>query len=231
MNKEIFDQALKWYLLHCENTVRKEQITTLTQLLRENFYLDKINCIETGASQNKADGAVGLYFSKLSELTKGEFISVDNSQDIVEKSKELYKEYEIKTYHHVQDSVDFLNHTKFVSNLVHLDSWDLDLKNPFPSALHGWLEFQAIKDKMPVGSIVVIDDNYYKGTWVDWVEERNLMDYGDQNVPWERLDINYPIVGKGSLIYHYIERKGTGWVKLNEDVAGANVKLVIQKIK
>lgn len=231
MNKEIFDQALEWYLPHCENISRKQQITTLTQLLREHFYLDKINCIETGASQNKADGAVGLYFSKLSELTKGEFISVDNSQDIVEKSIELYKQYEIKTHHYVQDSVDFLYGTEFVPNLVHLDSWDLDLKNPFPSALHGWLEFQAIKDKLPVGSIIIIDDNYYKGTWVDWVEDRNSIGYDNENIPWERLDINYPIVGKGSLVYHFLERENTGWIKLSEDVAGPNIKLVIQKIK
>ena len=122
----------------------------------------------------------------------------------------------------MQDSVKFLKETDVVPNLVHLDSWDLNLKDPFPSALHGWEEFKAIEDKMPVGSILIVDDNFFKGTWVTW----NYTNGGKS----ERIDINYPIVGKGSNIWSFVKSGKSNWKKLSKDIAGPNVKLVYQKI-
>lgn len=99
-------------------------------------------------------------FAKLCQFTNGEFHSVDIDDQIIEESKMLYEELGVPVNHHMQDSVKFLKETNIIPNLVHLDSWDLDLRNPFPSALHGWREFIAIEDKMPVGSILIVDDNF-----------------------------------------------------------------------
>jgi len=112
-------------------------------------------------------------------------------------------------------------------NLVHLDSWDLDVKNPVPSMLHGWLEFQAIKDKMPSGSICIIDDNFMEGCIVYW----NWFDPQGNYLSTEEVHIHYEIVGKGAMIYHWAKREDTEW-----DIIGnhylpenGNIKLIVQK--
>jgi DNA helicase HerA-like ATPase len=43
-------------------------------------------------------------------------------------------------------------------------------------------------------------------------------------------DINYPIVGKGSHIYDFVESGKSNWEKLSYDGVGANEKLVYKKI-
>lgn len=218
----MFKEALSWYKGVSPSDMRIKQLEAVVGVI-EDFPFDSVYCIETGASQNWDDGCVGSFFAKLCQFTNGEFYSVDNSKGIVDKSKELYKGLNIPANHFVSDSVGFLEGTEVVPNLVHLDSWDLDLKNPFPSALHGWREFTAIEDKMPVGSIIVVDDNFFRGTWVTW-----NYTYDRES---ERIDINYPIVGKGSNIWHFVESGASNWKKLSRDVPGPNVKLVYQKVK
>ena len=219
------EKAYEWYKSHNKNYLQNRyyQLEKLIDDIKDEFDFKKVICIETGASQNQSDGAVGLFLSKLCELTNGKFYSVDNKEDIVSKSKELYLNYNLETKHYTQDSVKFLKETSIIPNLIHLDSWDLDLKNPFPSALHGWREFIAIENKMPIGSIIVIDDNFFKGTWVSW-------DYQDGRES-ERISIHYPIVGKGSMVYHFIESGESNWKKLSIDSPGQNEKLIYKKIK
>jgi len=208
---------------------RQKQLDIVFNLVSENLDFDKLDVIETGASQNLEDGCFGLFFCKLAQNSGGSFSSVDNSPIITEKSKEIYKNYfnEFKVNHHVQDSVEFLKNYKGFPNLIHLDSWDLDLKDPIASMLHGWLEFSAIKDKMPIGSIIVIDDNYMNGTLVEW----NYF-YGGKFLNREIINISYEIVGKGSLVYHWAQAKNTDWELLgNHYVAGDNIKVIVKKIK
>jgi len=217
----MFKEALNWYKGVSPNGRRIQQLESVVDVI-EDFPFSEVCCIETGASQNWNDGCVGAFFAKLCQSTNGEFHSVDLYDHIVEGSKALYKELRIPANHYAQDSVKFLEETNVVPNLVHLDSWDLDLKNPFPSALHGWREFEAIENKMPIGSILIIDDNYFKGSWVDWVYPHKSN---------ERIDINYPILGKGALVWHFIESGESNWKKLSEDTVGSNIKLVYQKVK
>lgn len=210
-----------------ENTgnlgLRSEQLNYVVDILEEHFKFENVICLETGASQNWKDGCVGYFFGKLVENTNGKFVSVDNNIEVHHRSVELYREYfeNLDIEHHCEDSVSFIKESDIDFNLIHLDSWDLDLKNPLPSMLHGWREFDEIKDKVGVGTIIIIDDNFFKGTWVDWV-------YPDGNS--ERIDINYPIIGKGALIYHFCENKDNGWEILSKPITGKNNKIVIKKI-
>ena len=217
------NSVYSWYKSISNMEIRIEQLDKLIQEIKNDFKFDKIICIETGASQNMDDGCVGLFFAKLCDLNDGEFYSVDNDENIIKQSKTIYKKHNLKVKHYLQDSVEFLKDTKIIPNLIHLDSWDLDLKNPFPSALHGWREFIAIEDKMPIGSIIIIDDNFFKGSWVSW-------DYLDERES-ERLVINYPIVGKGSMVYHFIESGKSNWEKLSLDKKGFNIKLIYKKVR
>lgn len=207
---------------------RLNQSQDVYTALKEHFYFDKIECIETGASQNLEDGCFGLYLAKVTESTGGIYHSVDIYEDIVNKSKLIFEKYipELKISHYISDSVKFLEEYNGSPNLIHLDSWDLDLKNPVPSMLHGWLEFVAIKDKMPSGSIIIIDDNFLKYSWINW----NKIYDGKYTGEYERIDITYDIVGKGSLIYHWCQKENTDWNLIgNHYRIGENIKIIIKK--
>ena len=133
---------------------RSNQLQDVYLALKEHFNFERIECIETGASQNLDDGCFGLYLAKISQSKSGSYHSVDIYEDIVNKSKLIFEKYipGFNVNHYVSDSVKFLEEYSGNPNLVHLDSWDLDITNPVPSMLHGWLEFVAIRDKMPSGS-------------------------------------------------------------------------------
>ena len=207
---------------------RLNQSQDVYTALKDHFYFNKIECIETGASQNLEDGCFGLYLAKVTESTGGVYHSVDIYEDIVNKSKLIFEKYipELKINHYVSDSVKFLEDYNGSPNLVHLDSWDLDLTNPVPSMLHGWLEFAAIKDKMPSGSIIIVDDNFLKNSWVNW----NIMQNGNYTGEHQRIDICYDIVGKGSLIYHWCQKENTDWDLIgNHYRIGENIKIIIKK--
>ena len=207
---------------------RLSQSKDVYNALKDHFNFDKIECIETGASQNLEDGCFGLYLAKVTESTGGVYHSVDIYEDIVNKSKLIFEKYipELKINHYVSDSVKFLEDYNGSPNLVHLDSWDLDLTNPVPSMLHGWLEFAAIKDKMPSGSIIIIDDNFFKDSWVNW----NIMQNGNYTGEYQRIDITYDTVGKGSLIYHWCQKENTDWDLVgNNHRVGENIKIIIKK--
>lgn len=69
-----------------------------------------------------------------------------------------------RSHFYCDDSVSFLNkwvkknpNTK--ADLVYLDSWDLDTKNPLPCAMHGLSEFFAVQPALQSGSVLVIDDS------------------------------------------------------------------------
>jgi hypothetical protein len=91
--------------------------------------------------------------------------------------------------------------------------------------LHGWLEFSAIKDKMPSGSICIIDDNYFNGTTVYW----NIFNNGT-HVNTLPIDVTYDVIGKGSLVYHWVKNYTTDWELIGDHYyAGLNVKLIFKK--
>jgi len=206
------------------NIKRLEQIKRLTPLLEDNFNFEVINCVETGGSHKWNDGKVGIYFAYLSTITGGKFSSVDIDPNIADKVIESYTNLHLNHTHYINDSIEFLKNLDYIPNLVHLDSWDVNLKNPLPSALHGWREFEAIEDKMPIGSIIVIDDNWYEGNWVEWLMV-NKNEHDIDIMSKEIIDITYPCIGKGAHIYQWIKSGNSNWKILDADY-----KLVIQKI-
>ena len=222
----IFDKALESYT-HFNKTSpqsekdRIDQLTRLTKILNDNFKFDTINCIETGGSQSWVDGMVGYYFAYLTNHTKGQFISVDIDPSIKSNVYQAYKNLDpnLEILHVTDDSLNLLKNPPLIPNLVHLDSWNVDLMNPLPSALHGWREFEAIESVMPKGSIIVIDDNWYRGTWVEW---NTFID--SKKVKTERIDINYPCLGKGAHIYQWALPGDKNWKILD-----TSYKLIIQK--
>jgi hypothetical protein len=220
-------EFFKSYIESSSNdTVRIDQAKILDDILINNFNFDYIECIETGCASGGYDN-FGVYLSKYCKENNGKFTTVDISEDYINKSKILYNDIigENSNEYVISDSIKFLETYNGKPNLVHLDSYDLDVSNPLPSMLHHWLEFQSIKDKMPSGSILIIDDNFFKGTIVYWHI------YFDGKFKEEKpISIDYDVVGKGSLVYHYVTEKETDWELIgNHYCPGPNLKLFFRK--
>jgi len=224
----VFKTALELYKKHSEANGRPvsdriHQLTIVTKILEEHFKFDTIYSIETGGSQAWTDGMVGYYFAYLANQTKGQFYSVDINPEHEPKVYKAYNKIDpsLKITHVTDDSLNLLKNPPYVPNLVHLDSWDVNLKDPLPSALHGWREFEIIESQMPVGYIIIIDDNWYKGWWVEWLTPN---DQGGLNT--ETINVNYPALGKGAHVYQWALPGDKNWKILD-----AGYKLIIQKVK
>lgn len=232
--KQIFEESYQKYKEYLSGILpdfwefhgyetRRLQCESFINSLNTRFNFDPIITIETGVSQNPKDAIFGVFLGFATEKTNGIMVGVDINDQFLNTSKELYSLITPKLRYDVvnSDSVHFLKETNIVPNIVHLDSWDLNLLDPLPGALHGWNEFIAIESRMPSGSIIIIDDNYIRGTWVDW-------HYGDGTK--ERIDITYPIIGKGANVYQYVLSGKSDWVIIGDHYnIHNNIKVIIQK--
>jgi len=219
-------KSLEFFKQNINNPIRIKQAEVLDDLLKEHFNFDYVECIETGCSYGGYDD-FGTYLGYFTNENNGKLKTVDIVSDSIEKSKifygDLFPNLDVEFF--CGDSVEYLKSYEGKPNLVHLDSWDLEIPNPLSSMLHGWLEFSIIKDKMPSGSICIIDDNYLNGTTVYW----NILNNGN-HVKTLPIDITYDIVGKGSLIYHWVKNYDTDWELIgNHYQAGPNIKLILKK--
>jgi hypothetical protein len=232
--KQLFLEGYEEYLNHMRNVIpdydnsighgtRRKQCQTLLDSINENFNFDKLIVLETGASSSYGDGLFGLFLGYVVKKTNGKMTSVDISSDTVDKSKEIFQQAipELDYSIHVEDSVSFLKNIEEIPNFVHLDSWDFDLFNPLPCALHGWEEFKSIESKMESGSIIIIDDNYRQGTYIEWFHGNGKR---DDDV------VKYPMLGKGAHVYQHVLNNITDWVLIGSHYnTYDNIKIIIQK--
>ncbi len=232
--KKIFLEAYEFYTNHMRSVIdnydnhtghddRRRQCQTVIDSINDDFNFDKIIILETGSSSSYNDGLFGLFLGYTALKTNGKMISVDISSDISKKSEKIFKSVipELNYSLNVGDSVSFLNELEEIPNLVHLDSWDLNLFDILPSALHCWEEFKAIQSKMKKGSIIIIDDNFPKGTNLQWV-------YDDGRIA--TMTVNYPMIGKGAHIYQQVVSDKTDWKLIGTHYDSPNnIKIIIQK--
>lgn len=225
--KNSWNTSLEFYLgIDGLNENRKDQALQVSKSVNLSS-LQRIEVIETGASQKLSDGCFGLLFAHLCSLENSKMFSVDLDPEITRLSQEMYGKYlpEMSINYSIMDSVDFLKQYSGCPTIVHLDSWDLNIYNPEPSMLHGFMEFLAIKDKMESGSYIIVDDNFMRGTTIYWSVfiDGNLSETKEFKVEQE-------ILGKGSMIYHYASRKDSDWELVGDHYkTGPNIKLILRK--
>lgn len=233
--KEIFEEAnrefIKIHEIHAHDfwtsgyyETRRQQALMVINSLNDKFKFDKLMTLETGATQNMyGDSVFGLFLGLATKLSGGKMVAVELDNERVIKSKEMFSnlipDLDYKIY--CDDSVHFLENITEIPNLVHLDSYDCYPKNPLPSSLHAFREFQAIESKMEPGSIIMVDDNFLEGSWIDWIYPHGI----------ERITITHPIMGKGALVYHHIGSGKSKWQLIGEhyNLVGVNIKVIIQK--
>jgi hypothetical protein len=134
------------------NHINRIGLTTALNLLKKKPAV----IVETGTSAWGTD-STRLWDSYVKSFG-GKFFSVD----IRSEPRQLLGDLGPLSFLYVDDSVNFLNNFKHYSqskiDLVYLDSFDIDWKNPFPAMQHGLKEFEAVEKYLKIGSIVVIDD-------------------------------------------------------------------------
>lgn len=231
--KEILLNSIEKYNKYLENKVknyydhegyklRVKQMYTLVDCIPEYFNFDEINLIETGVSGRLDYGLFGLFFAHAINQYGGQMHSVDLNLESCLNSENIFKtelpNLKYKTY--CQDSLEFLTTPPIIPNIIHLDSYDFQLFNPFPSALHAWKEFKAIEHLMPKGSIIIVDDNWRQESVLQWFQN------GEET--WNK--IIYPIIGKGSHLYQEALNQNIGWELIGKHYSSYdNIKIILKK--
>lgn len=118
--------------------------------------------IETGCVRQDGwiDGRATVLFDRFVQVCGGHVISVDNDE-----AKCRYARTQVSNWTTIvnDDSVSFLfRHAREQPasvDLLYLDSYDVDWKDPHPSAMHHFKELCAAMPALKPGSFVVVDDH------------------------------------------------------------------------
>lgn len=107
------------------------------------------------------DGMSTYVFDQFAQLHGGRVLSIDIRRDNIEVARRYCS---ARSSFICADSVNALHLLSRQDDLptvdlLYLDSFDLDKKNPFPSAFHHVKELAAIMPKLRPGTIVCVDDN------------------------------------------------------------------------
>lgn len=107
----------------------------------------------------EGDGQSTFMFDALIRACGGVFLSIDATNESVDSAR---KACSSATQVIENDSISALHAlTQIVSrqiDLLYLDSFDLDLKNPTPSAIHHALELTAARPLIDSGTVICVDD-------------------------------------------------------------------------
>jgi len=93
----------------------------------------------------------------------GRFWSVDINSDLVQRHKGNMCP---ATTLVCDDSVNFFKNWETDVDVVYLDSYDLDFRNPHPSAEHGLNEYLALQPVLKGGSLLLVDDTPVEPYWL-----------------------------------------------------------------
>lgn len=164
----------------------------LFKKLFQNSNPHSLNIFETGSSANWGANS-SLLFDAYVKIFGGKFVTVDLRNTA---NKYLNNRFSKFSKSYVDDSINFIKNTNqdFLKRLdvVYLDSYDLDINDPYPSMEHGLKEFLEIDKYISKDCLVAVDDTpneeaYNK--YLKWQSKSNE----------DTLPLNL-IPGKGSLI-------------------------------
>jgi len=142
-----------------------------TESFRKIFnYLDRfdrpVGIVETGCVRQKdnwvGDGQSTILFDKYAEFhPDSAVLSVDRDSEATTLCRSLVSH---RVYIHNGDSIAYLKSLtdqppfEFI-DLLYLDSYDLNLDDPMPSAIHHLKELVAIAPLLSAETLVVVDDS------------------------------------------------------------------------
>lgn len=173
--------------------------------------------IETGTMWNSLEnnqGAFTLIFADfIKNYTGGKIITIDISNEHMNKCREYTEKFNDVIEYVVSDSVSYLKSLddNFVREVdfIFFDSYDLHLLDPLPSQIHHLRELLAVYDRLSDKVLLAVDDNLMPGNWINW-----LVEDADGNLIIERVvEAKENIIGKGTLIDRFL--LDNDWRRLN----------------
>lgn len=130
---------------------------------QKDFLIVETGSLRTEPINIPADGASTIIFDNFLKVYDG----VLHTVDLDLKCQEMIRKYcSEKVIAYTSDSVKFLENFNEAEKIdvLYLDSYDLDVTNPEPSAEHHLKEIEVVFDRLKKGTIIIVDDNLiYKG--------------------------------------------------------------------
>jgi len=187
-----------------------------------------INILETGCGHT--DGIpqfktmTCLFAEIIKNFTGGKLTTIDIDENNMNKCKKNSLEYKDFIDYRLGDSLKIIDSLdKNIINdfdLVFLDSFDFDLRDPHPSAIHHFTELMLLYPYLNENCIVAIDDNYLPNTWISWT-------FSDGKT--ERFETKDNILGKGMYCDGFL--KNFGWTKYDKNLFFENQNVFMYKLK
>jgi len=132
---------------------------TFRAVIREAVTRQVRHIVETGCMRKldnwEGDGQSTVIWDSYIQWHTGSFTTIDTDQDAIELVRTTLK----NSGSVVSDSVLELSKPGPVIDMLYLDSFDVDMANAGPAAMHCLFEFCAARPRLRPGSIVFIDDS------------------------------------------------------------------------
>lgn len=173
-----------------------------------------LHILETGSMHTRGSRSFTLLFGHLAQMTSGRLTTVDIDPVGLQQCRDITQAYANSITYVCQDSVTYLESLSRAGiqklDLLILDSWDLNVFDPLPSQIHHLRELLAVVKDLK-DCVVVVDDNFLPGSWVDVYFENGTV---------LRFETGDAHVGKGTLIRRLL--MDWGWVSGFDGVTGHN---------
>jgi predicted O-methyltransferase YrrM len=173
-----------------------------------------LHILETGSMHTRGSRSFTLLFGHLAQMTSGRLTTVDIDPVGLQQCRDITQAYANSITYVCQDSVTYMESLSRAGiqklDLLILDSWDLNVFDPLPSQIHHLRELLAVVKDLK-DCVVVVDDNFLPGSWVDVIYENGSV---------KRFETGDAHVGKGTLIRRLL--MDWGWVSGFEGVPGHN---------
>jgi len=173
-----------------------------------------LHILETGSMHTRGSRAFTLLFGHLAQMTSGRLTTVDIDPVGLQQCRDITQAYADSITYVCQDSVSYLESLSRDEvqklDLLILDSWDLNVFDPLPSQIHHLRELLAVVKNLE-DCVVMVDDNFLPGSWVDVYFENGSV---------SRFETGDAHVGKGTLIRRLL--MDWGWVSGFDGVTGHN---------
>ena len=180
-----------------------------------------ITIVETGTMWEPVErnqGAFTLIFADLiKNHTGGKLITIDISEEHMNNCKNNTRQFSDVIEYIVSDSVTYLESLSDEEvqqiDFIYFDSYDLNLKDPFPSQLHHYRELAAVYKRLSSNTYIAVDDNYSPDTWTQWLTWSTTGEFlGSEEIHISNIS-PVRILGKGTLIDCFLIDEG--WERTN----------------
>lgn len=139
---------------------------TFRAVIREMLVRKHKAIVETGcvrkADNWAGDGQSSVIWGRYTQWHTGTYQTMDIDPEACDLTRELVPGAAVTC----GDSLAELARHDSTIDLLYLDSYDVDMNNPHPAALHCLMELVSARKRLVPGSIVFIDDSPMEGDFV-----------------------------------------------------------------